>query len=136
MNVNRLSKLVKTLRNAPKEKAKHFTMATYVHDGSDQTHPCGTPACALGWYATTRQTAFRIIPKEGYLCSLDGVVTDHRGNIGIAATHFGIEVDEAYELFDGAGCGDAKTTKQAANYIENFIVKKLRKELKSSTTTI
>ena len=39
-------------------------------------------------------------------------------------THFGLSRDEYYEIFGVRGCGEAKTGKQAAAYIQKFIERK------------
>lgn len=144
INVNNLMRLVKTLRSAPREKAKHFSMGTFIYSEGDdlvEQNPnmCGTPACALGWYASNgEQRAFKIgkIPGRSYhqtaLLSKVGKDFVPYAEFSSAEKHFGLDGDEEIEeLFGHAGCGGAKTTKQAANYIERFIVRKLREELRS-----
>jgi len=42
--------------------------------------------------------------------------------------HFGITFDEANELFNWDGCGNAKTPLEAAAYIEGFVARKMLKE--------
>jgi hypothetical protein len=87
---------------------------------------CGTPACVLGTYASREdvQKAFRLRKSRG-----SGVlnICNSRNNrcIGFGdpevLEHFGIEEDEAEELFGAYGCDDAKSEESAASYIERFI---------------
>ena len=97
---------------------------------SRYTNTCGTPACALGHYAcrTGLQKTFKITrwgTNKG-LIALRG--TEGRKYIGVDSPHvfkhFGIDYDEANELFGGVGCGDAHTAIEAAEYIENFVAKR------------
>lgn len=140
INVKNLIRLVKTLRSAPHEKAKYFTMNTFVHaEGGDlvKSNPnmCGTPACALGWYSSNKsQKAFKIGKIHGETAVLSRVRNKFKpySEFVAAKKHFGLDGGrEVEELFGCDGCGNAKTTKQAANYIERFIVRKLREELRA-----
>jgi len=80
-------------------------------------HPCGTPACALGHYAARGdlQDAFRL-DNRGFLVHL-GDETPYEMEL----RHFAIDGDQEDELFSAMGCGDAKTTIEAAEYIERFV---------------
>ena len=93
-----------------------FTMLRYGN-------PCGTPACALGHYASRRdlQKTFRLEIKRR-----SDVVLDEDGHAlwydhSSIQDHFGIDQAEAEYLFSGGGCGGAETTDQAATYIERFL---------------
>ena len=115
-----------------------FTMSDYL---SPNTQPgakewCGTPACALGHYAVrgdlqnflkpglTRwgdpMLKYTAASKEAHYFAYydDESVMDH----------FGLEsIDEAEELFGPVeGCGGAKTPIEAAEYIENFVKRKMK----------
>jgi len=96
----------------------------------EYTDSCGTPACALGHYASRGdlQKAFKLGDPSG-TSSYQFVVLRKWGGFvdyyaGAVLDHFGIEYPEAGELFGGNGCGGAKTVKQAAKYIENFVKRK------------
>jgi hypothetical protein len=92
---------------------------------------CGSPACALGNYAFSRnlQRSFRLI--GGNICDNEG--NDLFGSayaddlLGVEMTwnvikdHFGLHEDVMDELFEETGCGGAKTNIEAAEYIENFV---------------
>lgn len=83
---------------------------------------CGTPACALGHYAARDdlQHVFRL-RKSGWL----GLQGKRSGDIGIDSPavqeHFGIDFDEADELFGYCGCDGARHPEEAARYIESFV---------------
>lgn len=116
MNVERLQNLVRALRET--KDPDRFTMNCIMHK-------CGTPACALGQYAsrTDIQDAFRLDLSKKWEAS-SGVV--HNG-INVCwsnqtiSDHFGISEDETAELFDADGCGNAQTADEAAHYVEEFI---------------
>lgn len=72
-------------------------------------HPCGTPACAGGhWDAS----------PEGQ--ELGGSQQDWRKT-------FAINGKEESELFGGEGCGDARTAKEAAEYLRSFVARRRNK---------
>jgi hypothetical protein len=120
----RLLKVARALRESA--VPEDFTMRCFVNE-------CGTPACALGHYAARRdlQRAFRISAEEGtdvdgnpavyyYIRSKDGVYIAHDVE---PVEHFGLDEEQAEELFGGHGCGNAKTPKAAARYIERFVAR-------------
>lgn len=84
---------------------------------------CGTPCCALGHYAARKdlQRVFRLSRVKGNWLGLVG----KREGIGIDAPevhkHFGIDYEQADELFGCHGCGCAQTPIDAAEYIEQFV---------------
>lgn len=82
---------------------------------------CGSPGCAIGHYAarpdlqdlfgigtrgflSLRATGAEISPYSEYVCD-----------------HFGISANDAFRLFNMAGCGGAKTAVRAAEFIERFV---------------
>ena len=75
-----------------------YRQAAHVHD-------CGTPACALShWYAHLGRSW------------LDGDLEEIEAD-------FALDAAEAAELFSGSGCGNAKTAKQAAAYLREFVAR-------------
>jgi hypothetical protein len=74
-------------------------------DMSDYQFSCGAPACVLGHYAaaTRKHIGMFIFDSDDY---------------------FGVNSEEWFELFDSQGCGRAKTPKQAAKYIRQFVKRK------------
>jgi len=113
IHIKRLLNVVRALRED--KDPERFCMAFF----SD----CGTPACALGHYAARRdlQNTFYLRRVRGWL----GLVSNRNEDIGVddphVHRHFGINFDEAQELFGIKGCGDARTPTEAANYIEIFV---------------
>jgi hypothetical protein len=112
----RLLNIAKALREDP--DPDDFCMSSF-------TNQCGTPACALGHYADRRdlQDAFSL-SKEGYLTVLeDGLVVEEiRYVTDFPITdHFNLSDEEADELFEIEGCGNAQTNIEAAEYIERFV---------------
>lgn len=118
----RLLNVARALRES-KEPDK-FTMDVFGHE-------CGTPACALGHYASRRdlQDAFslRALPGRTYSSLF---LRGGRSTIGYdypeVARHFGVSKDEAKELFGFEGCGNAFTATNAAAYIERFVARKAK----------
>lgn len=97
----------------------HFTMRSFMT-------ACGTPGCALGNYAVRRdlQDVFYLRKRNQWL----GIRQNHKDAQGFAdphvLEHFGIDEDEAEELFGPAGCNWAGTPDAAARYIETFVARK------------
>lgn len=143
----RLLNVAKSLRES--KNPKQFTMEKYVWGESFhqslawQTPPqqaaeqnfCGTPACALGHYASRRdlQKLLKVnITKKmvnDELLPVAAVSYLNNQEIDFCSKkfrdHFGIDEQEADSLFSGFGCGDAQTPIQAARYIERFVKIKL-----------
>ena len=120
----RLLNVARALRESRDPRA--FTMERFAHG-------CGTPACALGHYASRRdlQRAFRIDPEPAQesWTSYERLVLDGLDNAVYpddyqVTDHFGLSIDEGCELFDVYGCGGARTPIQAARYIERFVARK------------
>ncbi len=117
----RLLKVAQALRESP-DPGK-FTMVQFGHG-------CGTPACALGHYAARRdlQKTFKLNP-DAYSKNESMLVNNTGFRVGYDDTeienHFGIDSEESDELFNGSGCDDAQTPKQAAKYIETFVACKM-----------
>jgi hypothetical protein len=117
MNKERLLKVARALRES--REPKKFTMEKYGHS-------CGTPACALGHYASRRdlQHTFVLKTDEYGGCSVYNKSDHHAGYLsGEAEEHFGLDELQIHLLFGPGGCGGAKTTKQAARFIEKFVAR-------------
>ncbi len=101
---------------------KRFTMATWGHEAIG-TNECGTPACALGHYAVTKEAQSR-----GWNLSIYGhLETPTRSDVMKSARkEFDINDQEIDRLFSGSGCGGAQTPREAANYIREFVFNKMR----------
>jgi len=153
VQTKRLLNVARALREAHAAKKK-FDMTTFVFGTwgdvesnfnyetnkneycNREENFCGTPACALGHYAS--RTDLQRLLKVAFLKDKD------RGNVLTAQLaffgekpergmtcpdygdekfekHFGLDYDEMDELFGGGGCGCATTALQAAKYIEKFV---------------
>jgi hypothetical protein len=121
----RLEKLATILDTADAEHRKNSEPKYYQ---GVFTHPCGTPACALGHYAAAspkrwaiiKETSFELwqVPQPRLKLSRGARTEDD------ATDEFGLTIREYEELFGGVGCGEAKTAKQAARYIRKFLTRK------------
>lgn len=118
MNAERLLNVAKALRESP--NPENFDMVVVVEES------CGTPGCAFGHYAARAdlQDAFRVEQRRelggfAVIKAVDGMYCpyDHP----VVAEHFGLSKMDLEELFCGAGCGDAQTPIEAAEYIEKFV---------------
>jgi len=139
----RLLNVARALREY--EHPERFDMNCYVYnyeylamEGKLEKHEdwCGTPGCALGTYASRSdlQRVLRInecitIDVHGNRINQPVMVLASKPNFTAdyndVLEHFGINDEEAEELFDHGGCGNAQTPIEAAKYIENFVAKKL-----------
>ena len=110
----RLLNVAKALEESP--NPDKFTMETFGHD-------CGTPACALGHYASRQdlQDAF-LLDRDGFLRDGDGFTICY--DDPDLLEHFDIRDFEAAELFSAIGCAAAETPREAANYIRAFVAKR------------
>lgn len=139
INVKRFEKLIAVTEKA---KPENFDMGRY---GVKRAGRCGTPACVLGHYAADRraQKAFKLSVPYYYTneatgeqvepsnCRLD--VVDSEGNMvgfdsDAVIEHFGITSKQGEELFGYAGCGSARTPKQAVAYLRKFMARELKVE--------
>lgn len=119
---------------------ERFTMKRFVHSDESSCRGenwCGSPACVLGHYAarsdiqdafkvqTTkvktrdgehdRHACIRVIENDSLVvCPSDTDVCDH----------FAVARFYASELFDSDGCGNARSTIEAARYIEAFVARR------------
>ena len=118
MNKERLLNVARALRESAHPEA--FSMRDYADP------ECGTPKCALGHYASrTDLQDFIVIGwrKSAYSSPLF-YVNDRREvhyDNTCVCDHFGIDGDEAEDLFGIEGCGRADTNIEAAEYFERFV---------------
>jgi hypothetical protein len=112
LGARRLLRLAKILDTAD---ATHRKKGEPPYDQEAYKHPCGAPACAWGHYLAHSKTARTRFEIE------DG---NYWGATLFAPAEFDISDEEACELFDSYGCGNARTAKQAAAYIRAFVKRK------------
>ncbi len=126
MNAKQAHKLLNVAKALREGAPENFDMAFWGH--TDYAKSCGTPACALGHYASRRD-----LQKSLKLGKMNEILLNNnhscRDAFAKSCDIFGITVVEAGKLFDTDGCGNADTNKAAARYIEKF-VKNKRKEAK------
>lgn len=131
VQVGRLRNVIKALSYAPPEQ---FTMKQYAY-GESSGYGCGSPACALGWYAShpELQDEFCLRPHDSSRHS--PIVLYHKpSDMDVwgpdetpqVSEHFGILSEQAAELFANTGCCYAKIPKQAQDYIRRFIKDEVR----------
>lgn len=87
---------------------------------------CGTPACALGHYGARGdlQRLMKVGVRQGAINLLYHANYNNRTvsyDDDTVQEHFGITEEQATDLFDGDGCGGARTPIEAAKYIEKFV---------------
>lgn len=148
VQAKRLLNVAKSLRDAhASKKNSKFAMDTFVVGQEDylstdangkvcntEAEFCGTPACALGHYAsrTDLQRLLKIAIKK----TEEGVPFAELQFFGTSSyamditlpeilEHFGITEEESNMLFNWDGCDRAKTPLQAAKFIERFVQEKL-----------
>lgn len=115
MIAQRLLNVAKALRECP--APNKFTMSEY--------HFCGTPGCAFGNYAARidLQNDFQLDKCHGILFIGNGHDMDkvvHHDSQEVLY-HFHINAADSFYLFGHEGCGGAKTSIDAAEFIENFV---------------
>lgn len=141
VQAKRLLNVAKALRESARPEL--FTMSCYVRgedsfDDNSVEGFCGTPACALGHYASRRdlQKLLKINIKGGGRAWKYAQMVFTRKNHDAyydstrVLGHFGITEYEADELFGEDGCGYATTPKEAAAFIERFVAQKLENQAK------
>lgn len=100
-----------------------------------EAESCGTPACALGHYAS--RTDLQRFVKIQYHKDDFGIKYAELAYFGSRDSgvdycdseferHFGISLEETELLFSWDGCNGAKTALAAAKYIERFVKQKTR----------
>lgn len=125
IQAKRLLNVAKACRETKTPEA--FSMDRLIYSTGMCGQPCGTPACALGNYAARRdlQRTFRIDIEASVLGGQSAYVD---GPYDDGEAYFGLDPSKSEweELFGLRGCGEAKTAKQAARYIERFVARKLK----------
>lgn len=125
MNIyrERMQNVVRALRESP--DPSKFTMRVTFND-------CGTPACALGHYANRVDLQSVYTKKYGIVLRLNqGLVEScmiHANENISVEDHFGVTVEETFELFGTRGCNNAQTPEEAIAYLEAFIERKWPRE--------
>jgi hypothetical protein len=111
LGARRLLKLAKILDTAD---ALHKKRAEGPYDQQIYQHECGTPSCAWGHYVLSDK---RIAARLG-MRKEEIYAGEH------PKSEFGIDWEDANELFGMRGCGHAKTAKDASKYIRSFVKRK------------
>ncbi len=125
----RLANVAVALEDAAKVPffVKIFDMGKWGYEAIVTTHDrpktnnCGTPACAMGHYASRPD-----LQKMFYLNEAGNLCNTRSGDImgfDELAKYFGIDEIDIGHLFGEIGCGGADTPKQAAKFIYNFVDK-------------
>lgn len=126
----RLLELASILARIPAaHRLEDKTMRGY--DQTIVTHPCGTPACAWGYWLYGSKERYKRLAKE------DGVLSVRikntlakwplQGEAGYVSYYdagdreFGLTPIETNEIFGGCGCQSARTGKEAAAFIRAFV---------------
>lgn len=121
INIPRLVKLAEALES-PLPKKLRKSKARY--DQTRFVHSCGTPACALGYYAQKSEGRFYFnYERAGEYWHFRHFIFGSSVIAG-AIEEFGITNAEANTLFGGLGCGNAQSRKQAAKFVREFIASK------------
>jgi hypothetical protein len=94
-------------------------------DMSRYTHFCGTPGCAIGNYAAREDLQDLLYLTNGTLHFRSPTLMSG----GVILGWFGISSTEWHELFGHMGCNHAKTASAAADFIEQFVSKKVTARL-------
>jgi hypothetical protein len=106
-------------KNTPCEEDCGFSMYQYAHT-------CGTPSCVLGWLTVLGdRQPFKLGPDPDDDSMQTLLWADTGETISYYSKrfqdHFGLDVDEGYELFGSEGCDGAQTPDDAIAYIRNFM---------------
>lgn len=83
-------------------------------------HMCGAPACAIGHWAANTPTWS--IDAKNELIERDDPALRELPFFG-AGLDFELNSVQLSVLFEGGGCGRAKTAKEAADYIRDFVAR-------------
>jgi hypothetical protein len=108
----RLLQLAKILDGAD---AAHRKAKEPTYDQRHVVHECGTPACAAGHWVVANPDRWEIRDGCTYLKG------SRASPVRALSEEFALSLDECEDIFGGAGCDYAKTAKQAAKYIRNFV---------------
>lgn len=135
MNKRKLLKLADILEAAHRRYARRkgginpdnqYNQRWFAHDFQGKEHRgCGSPACALGhWAAAHPRTWFTDWLGEVGIWRDAYITGDNRrsASAGIdAEDEFGLDGGQVKDLFGVAGCGGAKTAREASKYIREFV---------------
>lgn len=147
MNKRQAQRLLRAAKSVEEsEIPEAFTMKCFFHgDGIGGSTPekaqeknwCGTPACVLGHYGSRpdlqRLFVVELVPEsltynsEGNLVKIEHPELKYRSGGGLCFSddefldHFGVTEQQAIDLFDMNGCGNAKTPKEAVTFIRKFV---------------
>lgn len=113
----RLLKLADILDTAD---AEHRKRKEPTYDQGQFTHECDTPACALGHWAAAHPRRWRF--NTGGTPELKFAFA--KVAFDAAMDEFCLDRGEVLDLFNSSGCGNARTAKQAAKYIRNFVARR------------
>jgi hypothetical protein len=127
----RLLRLADILDKVPADKRMPDYLPAYYQ--RDFVHKCGSPACALGYWAAANKRRWTVVDRLPRLKTpiKKWPWPDRPGLWDDAAQEFALDRaandgsdDEARLLFGMHGCGNAKTGPQAAKYIRDFVAKR------------
>jgi hypothetical protein len=121
MGNKRLIQLAEILEAADEN---HASRGEPLYEQQIYTHPCGTPACALGHWAAANPQSWAFSSGAPY-----GLTTGSRWNQCAIDFHLGL--DEIDELFGMFGCGLPSTSKEAASYIRGFVSRRMARGVQS-----
>jgi hypothetical protein len=122
----RLLKLADILSAIPKNATNKRGEPAYTQD--TWTHPCGSPACALGWWAAANPRRWEpATPHSAPILKATG-----ESGVRAGETEFALTEDEALDFFAWYGMGhgvnddpgNVVTGKKAAAYIRRFVAKR------------
>lgn len=128
----RLLKLASFLEDVPEVTPVGEELRGYSQEFI--VHPCGSPACAWGFYQhIDKRTRDRLLKSAKKTEERESTYTGHGrviyvwlGEVARAEFHLDSYQEEA--IFGATGCNDAKTGKEAADYIRAFV--RNRREIK------
>lgn len=124
----RLLRLAAILERVPKAHPKGGEMRGY--DQGILVHPCGSPACAWGWWLySDKSRRRRIIKEASVLCDwMVRTSSSSRGELTVmydyARFEFGITAEDVCHMFSSFGCRNANTGAEAAQYIRDFVARR------------
>lgn len=126
LNVERLLQLADILDQADEiHDQKHEPL--YLQ--SFYRHSCGTPACALGHWAAAHPERWAFVNDVPWLIDVQPYQNSFhkielRGH-NAAAIEFGLKPWQSRLLFGEFGCGNARSSQEAAAYIREFVRRQL-----------
>lgn len=121
----RLLKLADILDRAD---ALHRKQHEPTYNQSRFFHSCGTPACAMGHWATHNPRRWGV-DTEQYRDSYEHLPRFRSGGSVITGgmADFALWCGEYDDIFGDQGCDNARTGKQAAKFIRQFVAQRSKK---------